>query len=674
MPLDICRLIRWAFASSPLLAIILAWTTLHPGIGGAFLFDDMANLSALDRVDLTAWNDESLTHYLSANRSGPTGRPVAMLSFLLHDGAWPSNPRPFLYANLLIHCLVGVLLLGLTRRLAMLGGIRDDNRATLFALLVSILWLLHPLHASTTFYAVQRMTQLSALFSVAAMYCYVVGRTAIATHGHGHGWLWIAAAPTLAVIGAYGKENAVLVPLGLLLIEYWFFSRGGPVTVPIRYMRVIMLWIPSLLILGYLVWRIGSSGNDHREFTAAERLLTQPRILFDYLSLIAAPAHLSAGLFNDTYQLSTSLLKPWTTLPAILGCIVLVVGGFLLRHRWPLASWGVVFFFAMHVLESSSIPLELYFEHRNYLPSIGIAITLVALIFALHAYRRYLGIAAGAVLLGSSAVMGHLRAENWGHPLRQAELWTQVNPDSPRAWQNLALRNYQYGLDSGTRYALNRWQALRPNEIVPRLSVLAFDCPQQPIRPDRWTQLRNVAAHGAYTHGILTALRQAAEQSVSGDCAGLRPDQVHVLVRLLLDNPDVTSPFVRQRLWHLDGQLLLAPGFIDDAMVAFRRSHGHLSDPPMRMAQARQLANRGYRHEAVDLLTHADSSPERSVYGPLHIYWLVYDEAMVEDLAREIATGPTVDAELDAGPAIIESSAMGADDMIGRQSATGSVR
>lgn len=625
-----------ACALAPLLVATITWLLLRAGLDGAFLFDDMPNLAALKHVSLTNWAEGDLAQYLSANRSGHTGRPVAMLSFLPTEAHWPFNAQPFLRTNLLLHIVIGLLILGLVRRLVLISLVMTDRRATLFALIVAALWLLHPLHASTVFYTVQRMAQLSALFILASIYAYILGRTRLASGNILTGWIGVGLAPVLALAGAYAKENAALVPLALLLVEYWFLDTPAYRVGWVRPLRLVMLWLPSALIAAYLASRIGSAGYLARDFTAIERVLTQARILVDYLRLLLLPQQTTGGLFHDTYPISTGLLRPWTTLPAIITCLILIAASIGWRRRCPLITWGMVFFFAMHLAESSTVPLELYYEHRNYLPSLGVMVALTGVGFGLYDYRGYLGVIALGAMLATVAVLGHLRAQNWGHPLRQAEIWTTTQADSPRAWQNLALRNHERGYPSGVAYALDRWQRLQPRAILPRLSILTYVCPQEPLSEERWSELRFLARNGDYTHGMQVALNRLVEQSISGACRGLRPDQVHALLRALLDNSDVRSEFTRQRLWHLDGQLLLAPGFVVDAMQAFRNSHQYLRDPPMRMVQARYLANRGHFDEALSLLAATEQGPEESIYGPLHVYWLVHQPGRIEALAREI--------------------------------------
>ena len=99
----------------------LTWWVYQPGSSGAFLFDDWANLPVLGQrggVD----SADSFVGYLISGIAGPTGRPVALLSFLLDANAWPADAAPFKHTNVLLHLLNGALLAWLLFRLTRLLG------------------------------------------------------------------------------------------------------------------------------------------------------------------------------------------------------------------------------------------------------------------------------------------------------------------------------------------------------------------------------------------------------------------------------------------------------------------------------------------------------------------------------------------------------------------------
>ena len=98
---------RWAGLAGLLL---VAWLAYSPGLSGGFLFDDFVNLNAIGATGpVDDW--PTFWRYVTSGSADPTGRPLAMLSFLLEARDWPADPHPFLRDNLILHLLNGLLLL-----------------------------------------------------------------------------------------------------------------------------------------------------------------------------------------------------------------------------------------------------------------------------------------------------------------------------------------------------------------------------------------------------------------------------------------------------------------------------------------------------------------------------------------------------------------------------------
>lgn len=76
-----------------------------PGLTGALYYDDIRPLSGLASVV----NLDSALYYLSSEISGPLGRPVAMLSFLVHVEDWPGAVENIFLFNVLLHLTNGTL-------------------------------------------------------------------------------------------------------------------------------------------------------------------------------------------------------------------------------------------------------------------------------------------------------------------------------------------------------------------------------------------------------------------------------------------------------------------------------------------------------------------------------------------------------------------------------------
>ena len=198
----------------------------------------------------------------------------------------------------------------------------------------------------------------------------------------------------------------------------------------------VTLFVPAVLGFVWLlrgVLRPGALAG--RDFTLAQRLLTEPRVLVDYLHWTLLPDPMVLSLYHDEIVISTGLLTPWTTLGAILLLAALIVIAIWLRNRRPLVSLGIGWFFAAQLLTATIIPLELVYEQRMYFASIGVLLAAGALLLGLRwriAWWLLRGFMVFAALLWF-AVATNLRAQEWSDPLRLAIAEANRHPESARA-------------------------------------------------------------------------------------------------------------------------------------------------------------------------------------------------------------------------------------------------
>lgn len=362
-----------------ILLLAVTFSIYQPGLSGPLLLDDDINLKDISRY---FEGDKTATAVITDNRSGRLGRPVSMASFILDAQLWGNSTWHAKRTNLVIHLGCGILVLLLFWSLLHRTPQLKKNAAKIALLLVAV-WLLLPLHVSTVLYLVQRMALLSAFFMLAGLVTFVLAREGIERRNRwGTLVLWIGV-PSFTLIGAFSKENALLTPLLALIIEIvWFRPKEGgnrPKTVFLFFL--LFLAIP-MLFSAILLANNPASFIDYtyRDFTLYERLLTQTRVLCDYVLAALLPRPSDLGLFQDYYPISSGPLSPPTTLLAIVAWLCIVITAWRWRTRIPAYSGGIGFFLAAHSMESGIFPLEIYFEHRNYLPSIGLLLAITGLV------------------------------------------------------------------------------------------------------------------------------------------------------------------------------------------------------------------------------------------------------------------------------------------------------
>src|SRR5690606_30816836 len=143
----------------------------------------------------------------------------------------------------------------------------------------------------------------------------------------------------------------------------------------------IVLLLPAVLGLAWMLPRVLSpEAYATRNFDLGERLLTEGRVLVDYLHWTLLPDLSQLSLYHDAYPVSHGLLNPPATLWSILILGALIITTLRLKKGRPLMALGLAWFFCAHLLTATIWPLELVYEHRNYFASFGLCLALGALL------------------------------------------------------------------------------------------------------------------------------------------------------------------------------------------------------------------------------------------------------------------------------------------------------
>ncbi len=358
--------------------VVITFLAYWNSLNGEFQFDDIPNIVQNPHVHMTEITGESLR---DVARSPNRRRYLSNLSLALNFYAGRYNVLGYHLVNTLIHAVNGILAM-------LLGGMLlrrlypdlDGTSRQLVAGAAALVFVLHPVQVQSVTYIVQRMNSMAALFSFTTVACYLRGRD---TTGRARiAWWGTAGASIFA--GFLSKENTFILPLVLLVIEWWLRaredrSRGTALRVATAGIILAGATVAWNMLPGIM------DGYRIRDFTMTERLLTQPRVVFHYLSLLIWPL---PGRFHLDYDFltSTSLVSPPATLAAIAGLAATLACGWWTRRRAPLIAFAVFWYFGNLVVESTIVPLEMVFEHRVYLPSFGIFLAL-----AYYGYRACRG-------------------------------------------------------------------------------------------------------------------------------------------------------------------------------------------------------------------------------------------------------------------------------------------
>lgn len=355
-----------------------------------WVLDDPPNITQNLPIQIDNLWPETILHsfYAKPFQEGVLYRPIVMSTFAVNWYFGKSNPIGYHIVNLIIHIISSIVLYKTCLLLLKSSPFRDKFTSYdifFIALLATILWAINPIQIQAITYIVQRMASMAAMFFLLAFYFFIAARRSTDRYQIRKRIL-LCLLFFLLALGC--KENTITLIPSLLLVEVIFFydSEGSKSDL---YFKALLIANILLLTAGlYYLWSHSYFLNlfsqaGSRPFSPYERLLTQPAILLFYLSLLLFPFPSRFSIDHD-FPLSISFFDPWTTLPSIIVILVLVSFGIIRWRKNPLLSFTILFFFINHMVESSIIPLELVFEHRNYLPSFFLFLPIAAFIkFAL---------------------------------------------------------------------------------------------------------------------------------------------------------------------------------------------------------------------------------------------------------------------------------------------------
>ncbi|TVR58973.1 MAG: tetratricopeptide repeat protein [Candidatus Competibacteraceae bacterium] len=428
----------WPFVL--LLAALLAIGALYGlALPGYWLFDDEANLAGL--AEIRDWRSAWL--FATSGDAGPLGRPLALATFAVQAAAWDQDPAAMLRVNIAVHLAAVWACFLLAAGLARVRAPEHLAASSWWiGLAVAVVWGLSPFLATSHLMIIQRMTSLSGLFVLLGLAAFVWAHWLDGRHRR-RVWILLACGLGLGtLLAALSKESGALLPVLAALILWLWIPRERRLRDGFsRILIVLLIVVPSLALFSYLASLLPTildlGYGAYRDFTPVERLMSQPLILLDYARHLLFPQVAAVSPFMDRLPAPRGWLDPPGALLAALFWPALLLIAVRVRKRAPVFLFGLAFFLAGHLLESSFIGLELYFAHRNYVPSFGLYFALTFAVFQLATPLRRLAFAGLAVYgLLFALVLGQVTA-GWNNKQLNGELWFVHNPHSVRAAQFL---------------------------------------------------------------------------------------------------------------------------------------------------------------------------------------------------------------------------------------------
>jgi tetratricopeptide (TPR) repeat protein len=394
---------------------------------GPFVFDDAANIVGNASIrDLRSMGQV----LLPPPDAGVGGRPIYNLSLALSYAVGGSDVAGYHAFNLLIHLAACLTLFGIVRRSLADRAIdgRFAQNADAIALVVALIWGLHPLQVEAVTYISQRAEELMGLFYLLTLYCFIraVGPGARRPIG------WAALAVLACFLGMATKEVMVTAPLVVFLYDSLFVAGSFRVAWRRRwplYVSLLSSWaLLAALMRGLARRDVGYDLGVSWVTTA----LTECHAVAIYLVLSVWPHPLV--FYRDPIFIHEA---ERVILPGAL-LIALLVSTLILLIKRPRIGFAGAWIFIILAPTSTVVPIlkQPVAEHRMYLSLAGLAVLFVVSLFAWAGRRSLiLGALAALVLAGVTWTRNQTYRSEVG-------LWTDTankEPFNSAAQNNLGL-------------------------------------------------------------------------------------------------------------------------------------------------------------------------------------------------------------------------------------------
>ena len=437
------------------LFILVALTIHYPAFDAPMYYDSVGQLEAKEHVFASG-------DLIKVIQICPQ-RPVSMGSFYLNYLIWGMNPFYFRMVNAVILAMtafIAALTFILILEIAGPSSAGTSREKQAIGLFLGLVFLVHPVHVYFVDYIWQRMGLLSCFFYISALAAYLAtrsGRIRCAAAGY---FLCLA----MFSLALTSKENAVTLPVVLILAEIAFFREGwkGLLRRTGIFAVILLIFVGMMSLLerpyGMGAESLGIFGTiakyyEDSNLTLSQAVISQCRVLFSYLALILVPVPSNVRFATAQVIFSSPLESP-AIMAAVIGTLAIFGAAVYLLRRRPLAGFGLLFFLLNLLPESFMVPMYLFVAYRASLPMLGLLLVLadgiqevLARTRILTQWKWYRG-ALVAGLLATIAAMSLVtvsKARLWQNPVLY---WTDIVDGLPPPAENVEKLIAAHALDS----------------------------------------------------------------------------------------------------------------------------------------------------------------------------------------------------------------------------------
>ena len=430
-------LLGWA----ALLLLVLAFGAYLNADHELFLFDS----KHIEQVEQTGGALGAVRDFLHGQLNPDA--PLTFLTFALNRAFNESvgldgfEITSFLLVNILLHGLNGLLVLILLRGLLKLAG-ADDMANSWILVLLAALFVVHPIHASSVAYIIQRRGLLATTFYLLGVISFLRVR---ATSGLDGTWTrgrlaWLVAVPVFYWLSLRAKNLGLTLPLTCLVIEVFLRAQERVPWKKIVALLGGMLMLSSAAIFVFLGKRgfvnvaslsIGHFGPEPT-WGLWEHFLTESRVIVHYWKLLLLPLPQWSCIDHD-FSVSAGFFDGLAGVSVAFHGVLLAVAVWAARRQRFLVAMGVAWFYVTLIPYAFLPQPEVFAEYKTYLPSVGLILVLAGLL-RLPGRQVSARLQIAVLVIVITGLMALTVSRNTIYQSR-VNLWTDAVQKSPGKWR-----------------------------------------------------------------------------------------------------------------------------------------------------------------------------------------------------------------------------------------------
>lgn len=278
----------------------------------------------------------------------------------------------------------------------------------------------------------------------------------------------------------------------------------------------------------------------------------------------------------------------------------------MFRHSFPRLFIAFFWYLVGQSLESSTIMLEIAFEHRNYLPAALIFYPMASSLVNTPILRKSIKIAIGGSLVSLMLALTAQQATLWGNPRLQAKMW-EIN--IVRSNRTIFYQNSKSTTIEEVKSSLERTIALQKSneqDIDLAMIRISIECRLGEASEDAWTYaIKSAVSNKKMSAGNADWLNNATAFTLEKKCDILSKAKLELWLKQLLNNQyRIRNPNSKAPILNILGNLELVHGNSKAALTYYNQAVDVKPDYELVLTQAASLGNSGHEHEGLAHIAH----------------------------------------------------------------------